>query len=115
MLLIWSGKGYMVPLSAAGSTLSVMGATSALGIEITDEAISTTAVFLSATFIWKLNSWLESRPSNLTIVCDETGESAPFEIKNTFYWIPLKYWSLIFAIGGAFYGINSAYPGIFDV
>lgn len=103
----------MVPLSAAISMVGTMSAVNALGIEVPGDMIGATAAVASGIFIWKLHHWLADHKPALSIVDDETGESAPLEIKHDFYWIPLKYWGLIFSIGGILTAVNTIYPGIF--
>jgi len=110
VLFTWSGKGYLVPLSAALSTLSLMGITSALKITVPDEAITATAAMISGVFIWKLHFWLEQRKTNMTIVCDETGESVPYKAKHDFLWVPLKYWGVFFFLFGLVHGVNLLFP-----
>ncbi len=115
MLLIWSGKGYKVPLSAALSTIGTMVVTDSLGIEISDDALGAVAAFISGVFVWKLHHWLADRKSALCIVDNETGESVSLEIKHDFYWIPLKYWGVTYSIGGILIAVNVAYPGIYGL
>jgi hypothetical protein len=106
----WSGKGYMVPMSAALSTLSMMGVTSALSLNVPDEAITAVAAMMSGVFVWKLHFWLERRKTNMTIVCDETGESVPYKVKHDFFWLPLKYWGVFFFLFGLAYGVDLVFP-----
>ncbi|MEQ9563229.1 MAG: hypothetical protein RLN69_11960 [Woeseiaceae bacterium] len=113
MFFTWTGKGYMVPLSAALSTLGMMGVTSATGLELSDEVLGATAAVISGAFIWKLHHWLEARRPSLSIVDDETGASASIQIRHDFYWIPLKYWGIIFVVGGIVVAVNAEHPGIF--
>lgn len=114
MFFTWSGKGYMVPLSAALSTLGMIGLTTTIGLEISDEALGATAAVISGIFVWKLHYWLAARKPSLSIVDDETGEIAALDIKHDFYWIPLKYWGIIFVIGGIVVAVNTEYPGAFE-
>lgn len=113
MFFVWTGKGYVVPLSAALSTLGMMGVTSAFGLDASDEAIGATAAVISGVFVWKLHHWLAARKPSLSVVDDETGESIALDIKHDFYWISLKYWGIIFVVGGIVVAINAKYPGIF--
>ena len=110
MFFTWSGKGYMVPLSAALSTIGLMVLTSQLGIQIDDQLISATAAVLSGLFLWKLHFRLVHQRSGLSIVDDETGDATPVVVKHDFYWIPLKYWGFIFVIGGIATAIDAQYP-----
>lgn len=108
----WSGKGYMVPLSAALSTLSIMGITSALSINVPDEAITAVAGMISGVFVWKLHFWLERRQVSMTIICDETGEPVPYKAKHDFLWVPLKYWGVLFLVFGLAHGVDLVFPGL---
>jgi hypothetical protein len=110
MIFTWSGKGYMVPLSAALSTIGLMVLTSQLDIQISDQLLSATAAVLSGMFIWNLHRQLAQQKSGLSIVDDETGEATPLIVKHDFYWIPLKYWGLIFTVGGILVAIDALYP-----
>ncbi len=115
MFFSWTGKGYMVPVAASLSTLGVMGATSALEISITDEAISTTAAIIAGVFLWKFHHYVAQQSSGLVIMDEETGESQPFKFKHDFMFIPLRFWGPVFAAGGILYGLGMAYPGLFGV
>jgi hypothetical protein len=110
MIFTWSGKGYMVPLSAALSTIGLMVLTSRLDIQINDQLLSATAAVLSGMFVWILHRHLAQQKSGVSVVDDETGESTPFIVKHDFFWIPLKYWALIFTVGGILAAIDALYP-----
>lgn len=110
MFFTWSGKGYMVPLSAALSTLGLMGLTSLLKMNVQDEAITAIAGVMSGVFIWKLHYWLENSASSMTIVDDETGATEKLKIKHDFCWFPLRFWGLVFACFGIYNAVEIAYP-----
>lgn len=99
MLFIWRGKGYMVPVVVFGTLVVTIAATSELGLEGPIEASLAITKLVSAILIWKLHVYLTNRQPTLSIVDDETGESAPLVVKHDFYWIPLRYWS--FVLGAA--------------
>lgn len=109
MFFTWSGKGYMVPLSAALSTIGLMVLTSQLGIEIDDQLLSASAAMIAGIFVWKLHFRLAKRKSGLSVVDDETGEAAPLVEKHDFYWVPLKYWGIIFVLGGIVAALDHRY------
>ncbi len=112
MLFIWTGKGYMVPVVLGASMLSTIAITGQLGGE-TSHMTGAIAHFICAVGIWKLHRFLDSRKTTMTIVDDETGESAPLVQKHDFYWIPLKYWPLVFGAASAYYAVQTARPIFF--
>ena len=112
MFFTWSGKGYMVPLSASLSTLGLMGLTSLLNISVQDEVITAIAAVVSGVFIWTLHYRLQNGASSMTVVDDETGETGEFKIKHDFCWFPLRFWGLMFAGFGIYTAVEIAYPGL---
>lgn len=109
MFFTWSGKGYMVPLSAALSTIGLMVLTSQLGIEIEDQLFSAMAAIIAGILVWTLHSRLAEHETGLSIVDDETGEATPMIEKHDFYWVPIKYWGIIFILGGIVAALDHKY------
>lgn len=103
----------MVPLTAALSTLGLMGLTSVLNISVQDEVITAIAATVSGIFIWKLHYRLANGASSMTIVDDETGETEKLKIKHDFCWFPLRFWGVVFGGFGIYTAVNLAYPGFF--
>ncbi len=110
MYLTWRGKGYAVPLSAAVSTVSLMSISSATGFELTDGAIGAIAAGISAYGLWLLHKHLQRQPAMIEVENEKTGELEQLRLKHDFYWIPIKYWSFIFAILSVITAIGDVYP-----
>lgn len=100
----------MVPLSAALTTLGLMGLTSLFNVSVQDEVISAIAAATSGIFIWKLHFLSRNCASSMTIVDDETGESEKLKIKHDFCLFPLWFWGLFFLGFSLYTTINLVYP-----
>lgn len=106
MLFIWTGKGYMVPVVLGASMLGTIAITRQFGGEIS-HMTGAIAHFICTIGLLKLHRFLDSRQTTMTIVDDATGESAPLVQKHDFYWIPLKYWPVVFGAASAYYTVQA--------
>lgn len=105
----WCGKGYLVPLSAALSTLGIMWVTDIFAIAVPDQAITAAAGIVSGIFVWKLHYRLQQQ-GNLTLIDAYSGESVPYKTRHDFLWVPLKYWGIAFFLFGSAHALQQMFP-----
>ena len=101
MFIFWTGQGYLVLLATAVSFFSAKYMTDVTGI--LPEFSAALGAWIAAAIVYKLHTFLALTSSGLTVVDDETGESAPLVAKHDLYWIPIKYWSVILAAAGLWF------------
>lgn len=111
MFIFWTGQGYLVLLVTIVSFFSIKYATDVTGI--LTEFSAAIGAFIAAAIIYKLHTFLEIASSGLTVIDDETGESAPLVARHDLYWIPIKYWSMILAAVGLWLTYNAVVALIF--
>lgn len=101
MFIFWTGQGYLVLLAAIVSFVSAKYMTDVTGI--LPEFSAALGAWIAAAIVYKLHTLLEFASTGLTIIDDETGDSAPLVAKHDLYWIPVKYWSVILAAAGLWF------------
>jgi len=106
-MIIWSGKGYYVLLIgicsqalAAMACRTVLGDTSIYSANGWPKAV---AFVLAAAVVWPLGKALEGRTAyGLDSV---TGERVAYAPRDSFFFIPMRYWSIIFILVGLYVGV----------
>lgn len=101
-MLIWSGKGVLVPITIVVTVLIFMtGAESLSGDKayLTNHPWLFDLVFLvSGGILWALNSYFRKDPK--VLLDPQTNKQIVFDQNGSFFFIPLKYWSYILCILG---------------
>jgi hypothetical protein len=101
MFIFWTGQGYLVCLATIVSFVATKYVTDVTGI--LPEFGAALGAWAAAALVYKLHTLLTDTSTGLTVVDDETGESAPLLAKHDLYWIPVKYWSMILAAAGLWF------------
>jgi hypothetical protein len=106
-MLIWRGFGIMVIVIAAVALFAAMAAGEALwGTPLApDKSRLTFAIGMAAAAagVWGFHMLLASRSSGRTVVDKETGEEIVLRPKHDLFFIPVKYWTFLLLVLGAFF------------
>jgi hypothetical protein len=106
-MIIWSGKGYYVALIAIGfQVLAIMACRTLFG----DPAIykssgwpKAVALILAAAVVWPLARSLQGRTAYG--LDSATGERVAYTPRDSFFFIPMRYWSIILSLLGLYVGV----------
>ncbi len=110
MIMIWSGRGFLVIL--------VLFVAFIVGAAVIPAHTTPGFVMAFTGLATGLFSWYFGKKWNVknvrTLTDEETGERFTTKNNHTLFWIPMQYWGIIFlALGGLslVYGIVSAFIG----
>lgn len=100
-MIVWSGFGFLAPLLVAAI---------AFGTQLGAEAIQgrkhlwplAAGLLISAIPLWFLGKYF-NRHAGKEFVHPATGEKFIGKSRHTLYWIPMHYWAIPVAIGGAIF------------
>lgn len=103
-MLVWQGLGAYALVIPFFLWLGVLfAATSVLGKEATDQigrVLGGVSLLVSAGLLYWLNQRLERRPG-WEVVDKKTGEEVTIRAKHTMFFVPLRYWSIFYAVVAA--------------
>ena len=96
MIFIWSGKGYLVPLTTIG-VLAIFGATIEWGFGEgawrENGWVWAVALTVSAGLTWLVGRWANRRPYRLVLDL-QTGKTFKLKARNSFCFVAMEYWAL---------------------
>jgi hypothetical protein len=103
MVLFWTGRGILiliifVVLAVAALVFTVTVLTGPLGLSVNQGTNLTIAIAaaLTALATYPMGR-LVMKPRTRTLVDRATGQSYPVEIRDTFLWVDVRYWTYILA------------------
>ena len=102
-MIIWQGLGaaaFVIPIASALITMVVVQAV--VGAEASHaygRIIVGASLLISALLLHLLAKRLERRPSR-TLMDKATGQEVTLVERHTMWFVPLRYWALLFAIAG---------------
>lgn len=115
-MIIWRGYGVLALIVAAICNVAMEQATDGFygipeGFRHYREAhgwVWFVGMWASAVGCWFLGRWLEARElKSARVVTDkETGQDLHLIGRNDMFWIPVKWWSIIWALAGVWFAMG---------
>jgi hypothetical protein len=106
-MIIWSGKGYYVFLLGVSFQVLAMIACRALfgdpNLYKSSAWPKAVALILAAAVVWPLANTLEGRTAYG--LDSATGKRIAYTPRDTLFFIPMRYWSIIFIVLAIYVGI----------
>lgn len=100
-MVVWQGLG-----SFAFVVLFVTGGIAAVILHFAfgpgedgEQRILALGLLLAAPLVYLFAKRIEARPTR-TLIDKETGQEVVLRERHTFFFIPLRYWSVIYLVGG---------------
>lgn len=98
---MWQGLGsfaFVVLFITGGIAAVILHFTLGPG-EDSQQRILALALLLAAPLVFLFAKRIDARPSR-TLVDKETGQDVVLRERHTFFFIPLRYWTVIYLVGG---------------
>ena len=102
-MIVWQGVGaygFVIPFGVVFGAF--LAALALLGQETTSQfgrVIFGLALLVSAGLVYLLAQNLAKRPSRV-FIDKETGQEVTFSERHTMFWVPLRYWAVLYAVVG---------------
>ncbi len=113
MLLIWQKFGFLIPVIGIGALLLAQLITNAVFGPNTYEnnpgPYAGAAMLIAAALTYGLHLLLAPRETPRALVDPQTNQKVTLKRRSTFFFVPIVYWSYVFAIIGIVFLVASLF------
>ena len=113
MIIVWSGFGFVVPITVALTVFFINGLTSSFSQDprycSTHYWIAALGILASSVVLRLLIGWLSIDSSPKRLIDPRTNQVHQIARKDHFFFVPLRYWPLVLIGIGSFMLLNDAF------